>query len=80
MSAADITEWIITYLTRLLHIEREQVDTDLPFDSYGLDSKRAAGLVGDLGSWLNRELELTLLVDYATISELSNHLANLTKE
>ena len=43
--------------------------------SYGLDSLRTVGLVGELGAWLGRPIPETLAWQYPTIEALSGHLA-----
>lgn len=38
------------------------------------------GMVGDLGDWLDVELETTIIHDCQTIDELSDHLATFKAE
>lgn len=71
----DITEWMVTYLSDLLNLERHQIDVGLTFDNYGLDSLNAAEMVTALGDWLEIELEMAVVYDYPSIDELSKHLA-----
>lgn len=71
----DITEWMVTYLSDLLNLERHQIDVDLTFDNYGLDSLNAAEMVSALSDWLGIELEISAVYDYPSIDELSKHLA-----
>lgn len=80
MTSKEIAEWMSAYLVRTLKIKTEQVDPQLPFDEYGLDSRRAAEMVADLSDWLNRELQLELFYDHPSIDELSAYLAQTTGE
>lgn len=74
-SAADIQCWIAAYLAELLEVEADEVDVNLPFDRYGLDSAVAIGLTGDLEDWLGTQLDPTLLYDYPTVAALAKQLA-----
>lgn len=80
MTREAIVHWLIGYLSTLLGIETAQVDTAMSFDDYGIDSRDAMGMVGDLGDWLDVELETTIIHDYQTIDELSNHLSTIKAE
>lgn len=74
-SADTIRDWIVTYLSRLLEVSTDEIDTEIPFDSYGLDSSAAIGLTGDLEDWLGQEIDPILLYDYPTVESLVEHLA-----
>lgn len=74
-TAAEIQTWIASYLAQLLEIEPDEVDTEIPFDQYGLDSAAAVGMTGDLEDWLETKLDPTLLYDYPTVEALARHLA-----
>jgi acyl carrier protein len=79
MTAQVIAEWLAGYLSRSLAVSLEDIDAELPFDSYGIDSSKASLLVSDLGDWLERELELSVIYDHASIAELSEYLATSTE-
>lgn len=70
----EIREWIVAYLVALLEVSGDEIETDVPFDTYGLDSSAAIGLTGDLEDWLGREVDPTLLYDYPTVEALAAHL------
>ena len=72
----EIETWLISYLAKNLDFDRDEIDTTVTFDHYGLDSTTAAFMTTDLEDWLKLELDLTLLYDYPTIEELSQHLAS----
>ncbi|MDB9526152.1 acyl carrier protein [Oscillatoria sp. CS-180] len=74
-TANEIQEWIVDYLAELLEMDSDEVETDVPFDRFGLDSTAAIGMTGDLEDWLECRLDPTLLYDYPTIESLSGHLA-----
>jgi acyl carrier protein len=78
-SKLDIQTWIVNYVAELLEVEPEKIDTAIAFDRYGLDSSAAVGLAGDLETWLDRELDPTILYDYPTIDALTQHLTEELK-
>jgi acyl carrier protein len=63
-TAAEIQTWIVSYLSELLEIDPD-----------GLDSAVAVGMTGDLEDWLGTKLDPTLLYDYPTVASFSQHLA-----
>ncbi|RME50902.1 MAG: SDR family NAD(P)-dependent oxidoreductase [Deltaproteobacteria bacterium] len=78
--ARAIRNWLVTELARRLEIDPKDIDIRKPFSLYGLDSKEAVGLSGDLETWLGRRLPPTLLYDHPNIHALSLYLAGETAE
>ncbi|NEQ95283.1 MAG: acyl carrier protein [Cyanothece sp. SIO2G6] len=66
-----VEQWLVDYLSSLLDIDVDEIDVAVPFDRYGLDSSAALALTGDLGTWLKRDLEPTVIYDYPTIEALA---------
>jgi acyl carrier protein len=79
-NADEISEWLRTYVGKLVSMPAAEVDTDCEFTAYGLDSASAVGLSVDLGAWLNKEIDATLIYDYTTIDSVSLHLAGANSE
>jgi acyl carrier protein len=75
ISAQEIQEWIVSYLAELLEVDTDEIDVTVPFDRYGLDSSAAVGMTGDLETWLETEVDPTLLYDYPTVEALVGHLS-----
>ncbi|NJM96239.1 MAG: acyl carrier protein [Phormidesmis sp. RL_2_1] len=73
-SSQEIQAWMVSYLADLLDMEPEEVETDVPFDSYGLDSSSAVGMTGELEEWLGAEVDPTFIYDYPTVKALAQHL------
>ncbi|MEL6489997.1 MAG: acyl carrier protein [Cyanobacteria bacterium J06634_6] len=71
-----IREWIVSYISDLLEVSADEIDTEISFDRYGLDSSAAIGLTGDLEDWLGKEVDPTLLYDYPTVEGLVEYLAD----
>lgn len=70
----EIQTWMISYLAELLEIDVNEIDINVPFDSYGLDSEDVVIVTGDLEEWLEREIDPTLLYNYPTIKTFTQHL------
>ncbi|GAB4187332.1 MAG: acyl carrier protein [Wenzhouxiangellaceae bacterium] len=70
-----IKDWISAYLARTLEVAPDLIDPELQFDEYGIDSRTAAELIGALGEWLGRDLDPSIIYDYPSIDELSQHLS-----
>ena len=72
----EIQDWLVSYLSEVLEIKPEEIDVAQNLQDYGLDSSGAVVLTGDLGQWLSREIDPTLLIDYQTITAIAQYLAN----
>jgi amino acid adenylation domain-containing protein len=73
--AASIEAWLIGQIADLQGIEPAEIDSGEPLDSFGLSSREAIILSGDLEDWLDRRLSPTLFYEYPTIKALASHLA-----
>src|SRR5947199_8940441 len=74
-AAEAIQAWLVSQLSEVLGVEPQDIDIQEPFTNYGLTSRDAVGLSGDLEDWLGRELSPTLAYEYPTIESLARHLA-----
>jgi acyl carrier protein len=74
-SAEAIRAFIVSRVAEEMKIDQAELDTRVPFASYGLDSIVAFTITGDIAAWLERELEATLLWEYPTIEAVSEFLA-----
>jgi acyl transferase domain-containing protein/acyl carrier protein len=74
-SAEVIRSWLIAELAARLGMDPSAIDVCQPFAHYGLDSKEAVGLAGDLENRFDLSLPATLAWDYPTIDSLARHLA-----
>ena len=73
-TAAEIENWLVSYLAELQEIAPNEVDVATPFDQYGLDSVGAVSMTGDLENWLEKEIDPTLIYDYPNIESVAQHL------
>jgi len=77
-SMDSIEKWLVEHVAKSLRILPSDVDPQMPFSRYGLDSAEAVGLAGDLEKWLGKRLPPTLAYDYPTIKALAGHLAGIS--
>lgn len=73
--AAVVKEWLVEYIANLLELDRSEVRTNVSMNRYGLDSMSAVSLTGDLGAWLDREVDPRLLYKQKTIDSLADYVA-----
>lgn len=74
--AEQIQAWLVTKISKQIGISTDDINVREPLASYGLDSRAALALSGDLEDWLGRKLSPTLVWDYPTIEAIADHLAN----
>ena len=75
-----IRAWLVDKLATQLAIAPEEIDVRETFSNYGLDSRTAVGLSGELERWLGRTLSPTLVWDYPTIELVAKNLASGASE
>jgi len=74
-SAAEIELWLATKIAARLQVPSSEVNLDEPLIDIGLDSMEFVALVGELEHWLDCRFRDNPLIDYPTISTLSEFLA-----
>lgn len=77
LSQEEIREWMVTKVAETLSVDREDIPMDLPLDEIGLDSVAAVTLSTELSVKLDCDLPGTILYEYPTINELSQHLSGI---
>lgn len=73
--AQEMQDWIVDYLSKLLQVDRNEVDVTSPFERFGLDSAAVVGMTGDLSDAFRIEIDPTLAYDHPTIEKFSRELA-----
>lgn len=70
-----IQEYLTGLISANLGLPENSIDINRPLAEYGLTSRAAVAIVGQIESWLNiNELSSTLLWEYPTIASLSLYL------
>ncbi|MGA9383027.1 MAG: acyl carrier protein [Phormidium sp.] len=77
LSATKIQNWLISYIAELIEVSCREIDITIPFDEYGLDSSMSVTMIGDLGAWLGRDLDPTLIYDYPTLEKLAEYVSQI---
>ena len=72
-----IEHWLIAHVAKLAGEDTDDIDVDLPFSHYALDSVATVELTADIEDWLGLRLAPTLVWDYPTISVLARYLADM---
>ncbi|MEG6511770.1 amino acid adenylation domain-containing protein [Desulforamulus ruminis] len=72
-----IEQWLISRISFLSGVPREEMDVLKAFRHYHLDSSDVIGMVRELGNWLQRDLPYTLGFDYPNIRDMSAYLAGV---
>ncbi len=75
-SPAEIQEWLINQVASLLYVDPKTINPQASFNSFGLSSRDAVMLSGDLEEWLDRRFSPTLVYEYPTIAALTEFLAS----
>ncbi|QUY40945.1 acyl carrier protein [Acaryochloris marina] len=71
---ADIQAWLKKHLATSLEMSPEEIDIDVDFIDYGMNSVEVVNVSGELEHFLGRRLDPMLVLDYSNIRELSEHL------
>lgn len=73
-TVVDIQAWLTQHLAASLEMNPEEIDIDVDFIDYGMNSVEAVNVSGELEHFLGRRLDPMLVLDYSNIRELSEHL------
>lgn len=74
LTQAELTEWLIQKISDSTGVLAKQIDIDTTFADFGLDSRTAVSISSELERMLGRELPPTLIWDFPTIKEVTQHL------
>lgn len=70
----DIQAWLKKHLATSLEMTPEEIDIDVDFIDYGMNSVEVVNISGELEHFLGRRLDPMLVLDYSNIRGLSEHL------
>jgi acyl-CoA synthetase (AMP-forming)/AMP-acid ligase II/acyl carrier protein len=70
----DIEEFIIRRLSYWLKVPTQNLDVEETFAHYGLDSSMAVSLIGEVGDYLQTQLDPTIIWDYPNIRSVAKYL------
>src|SRR5260370_10169450 len=67
----SIRRYLIEQVARRSQIATEEVDADRPLEEFGLASRDAVAIAGELEEMLGRSIPATLVWEYPTINRIS---------
>ncbi|ONI81662.1 type I polyketide synthase [Actinosynnema sp. ALI-1.44] len=79
-TAAALRQWLTEQIADACALDESEVDPSRPIREYGLTSRDALRLVGDLEDMLDRELPTALIWQYPTVDALVEVLLGEQKE
>ncbi len=69
----EIKRWLVTRIESEVE-GLERVDVTRPLTDFGLESRLAISITGELEDWLDLELDPTIFFDFPTIVDLAQFL------
>lgn len=75
----ELREWLISRVAEAAGLNASQVDLTEPFATFGLGSREAVVLSGELKELLDTNLPPTLIFEYPTVKSLTDHLVSRMK-
>jgi acyl transferase domain-containing protein/acyl carrier protein len=76
VNVVEIQAWLVARIAEVTGLHPGTISSTDPFESFGLASRDAVSLAGDLEELLGRTLPASLLYEYPSIAALSNHLGD----
>ncbi|GAA0644495.1 hypothetical protein GCM10010174_79340 [Kutzneria viridogrisea] len=77
MTPDQMESWLIDRIARHVGRAAADIDPDEPLASYGLSSRDAVGMIGELETVTARTLSPALIWEHPTIRQLSRHIADV---
>jgi acyl carrier protein len=74
LNEAELLSWVIQRVSKALEVDPDAIDPDRPLSDFGLDSRAAVTLAGELERLLGRHVDVTLAWDYPTVNAIVSHL------
>ena len=72
-----IADTIIDSLSRALKISKDDIDHDVPFSEYGVDSILGVSFIKQVNDRLEISMNTTILFDHTTVDSLTNHILSV---
>lgn len=66
-----IANWLIDWIAKEMGIDKNEIQTSVPFSSFNLDSIVVVTMAVDLEAWLKKRVDPTVFWEYETIDELA---------
>jgi acyl carrier protein len=72
----EVQHWLIEWIAREAGVDAIAIDVEEQLVNYGLSSRQAVVLAGELEDWLGRPMPASLVWDYPTIGRMARHLTS----
>jgi acyl carrier protein len=72
---AEIRQWLVERLAAQLKVAASSIEPGRSFEAYGLDSRTAVQVSGELEKVIERRLSPALLIEHPTIDAVARELA-----
>jgi len=73
---AAIRAWLVSRLAKQLKLDPAEINPSTQFDAYGLDSRVAVQVAGELEKLMDRRLSPALLFEHPSIDSLASFLGS----
>lgn len=74
-SEEEIANWLVAEFALVAGVDESEIDVELPFSDYALDSSIAVSVANKLSAWVNKELPITVFWEYPNIRLLSSAIS-----
>ena len=75
MSETEIQDWLALQIAEQLGVDEAEIEIDVPFDSYGLDSVQTMNIANLGKQHFGLELSPLVIWNYPNLESLSRYLA-----
>ena len=76
MTVEELRGWLRTWVAQTTGLSAEEITDTKPLENFGLSSRDAVVLSGELENLLGIKLEPTVAYEYPTIAQLAERLVN----
>ncbi|KPA18737.1 polyketide synthase, partial [Candidatus Magnetomorum sp. HK-1] len=76
---SHIQSIILSYLSEALQVDESEIDKDIPFSDYGVDSIIGADLTNNIGNKLNIEINTSVLYEYTCVARFTKYIVKELK-
>ena len=71
----EVENWLVDLFAKELKIDPSKLETDTPFQDYGVDSIMLAQLLRVINQWISEELDPSMIYEYPTIELFAARIA-----
>ena len=75
-----IESWLLAWIAREMRLDPSKIDARAPLVNFGMGSRQALLLVGDLEDWLGTKVEPSLAWEHPTVEKISRFLAEQPRQ